>query len=115
MVNERLREAHADGDFESNPAFYDAIEEQMLLERRIDVLEAQLPAARVVAPASNGRVGIGSFVSVRELEVVTWRSTSSSARSSRTSATDACRSKPRSAARFSGRSEGEIVEVETPR
>jgi transcription elongation factor GreA len=67
-VSERLRAARADGDFDSNPALFDAIEEQTLLERRIAVLEAQLAAARVVAPAADGKAGIGSFVRVRELQ-----------------------------------------------
>lgn len=67
-MSERLRAARADGDFDSNPALFDAVEEQTLLERRIAVLEAQVAGARVVAPAADGRAGIGSFVRVRELE-----------------------------------------------
>jgi transcription elongation factor GreA len=67
-VSEHLRETRADGDFNSNPALFDAIDDQTLLERRIADLEAQVAAARVVAPAADGKAGIGSFVRVRDLE-----------------------------------------------
>lgn len=67
-IGERIREARADGDLNSNPALFDAVDEQRLLERRIAALEAQLGSARIVAPAADGSVGIGSFVRVRDLQ-----------------------------------------------
>lgn len=67
-VTERLREARADGDVDSNPALFDAFEEQTLLERRIAVLQSRVAAARVVRPAADGKAGIGSLVGVREVE-----------------------------------------------
>jgi transcription elongation factor GreA len=61
---ERLREARQEGDFADNPGLYDLLEEQAQLERRIALLEAQLAAAEIVAPATDGRAGIGSLVRV---------------------------------------------------
>jgi transcription elongation factor GreA len=61
---EQLGQARADGD-PDNPALFDLLEEQAQLERRISLLEAQVGAARVAAPATNGRAGIGSCVRVR--------------------------------------------------
>jgi transcription elongation factor GreA len=64
-LGERLREARQDGDLADNPALHDLLEEQAQLERRIAQLEAQLAAATIVAPAADGRAGIGSVVRVR--------------------------------------------------
>lgn len=61
---ERLREVREDGD-PDNPLLFDLLEEQAQLEWRIAVLEAQAAAARIVAPAADGRAGIGSCVRVR--------------------------------------------------
>jgi transcription elongation factor GreA len=63
---ERLREARRDGPLADNPALHDHLEEQAQLERRIARLEAQLAAATIVAPAADGRAGIGSIVRVRD-------------------------------------------------
>jgi transcription elongation factor GreA len=63
-LSEQLRQARADGDSD-NRALFDLLEEQAQLERRISVLEAQVAAARVAAPPTNGRAGIGSCVRVR--------------------------------------------------
>jgi transcription elongation factor GreA len=67
-VTERLREARADGHLEDNPALFDAFEEQAHLERRIATLEARLATARIAEPSSDGTVGIGSSVRLRDLE-----------------------------------------------
>jgi transcription elongation factor GreA len=61
---EELRAVHADAD-PDNPVLFDLLEEQAQLEARIDLLEAQLAAARVVGPADDGSAGIGSRVRVR--------------------------------------------------
>ncbi len=66
-LSERLREAREDGDLSDNPALADALEEQAQLERRIADLEAQLAAARVVPPTTDGEAGVGSAVRVRDL------------------------------------------------
>jgi transcription elongation factor GreA len=63
-LGERLREARQEGDFADNPGLYDLREEQAQLERRIALLEAQLAAAEIVAPATDGRAGISSLVRV---------------------------------------------------
>ena len=51
-----LREARDDSD-PDNPALYELLESQRQLEQRIAVLTAQVAAARVVEPASNGSAG----------------------------------------------------------
>ena len=63
---ERLREARSDGQLGDNPALYDLFEEQAQLERRIALLESQLAVAEIVAPAGDGRAGIGSIVRLRD-------------------------------------------------
>jgi transcription elongation factor GreA len=65
-LGERLREARQDGDLDDNPALQELLEEQAQLERRIALLEAQLSLAKIVAPATDGRAGIGSVVRVRD-------------------------------------------------
>lgn len=65
-LSERLREARQDGDLADNPALQDLLEEQALLERRIVLLDAQLAAAEIVAPAADGRAGIGTVVRIRD-------------------------------------------------
>jgi transcription elongation factor GreA len=66
-LSERLREARGDGDLGDNPALYDLLVEQALLERRIAALEAQMATAQVVEPAATGLAGIGTSVRVRDL------------------------------------------------
>ena len=66
-LSEQLREAREDGDLEANPALGDLLEEQAQLERRISLLEARLDAAVIVAPAADGRAGIGTLVRVRDV------------------------------------------------
>jgi transcription elongation factor GreA len=65
-LGERLREARQDGDLADNPALHDLLEEQAQLERRIASLEAKLAVAEIVAPAADGRAGIGSVVRLRD-------------------------------------------------
>ncbi|MDQ3867819.1 MAG: GreA/GreB family elongation factor [Actinomycetota bacterium] len=67
-IKERLQEARADGHLDDNPALFDALEEQVQLERRIAVLEARLAAARIAEPTGDGRAGVGSCVQLRDLE-----------------------------------------------
>jgi len=71
-LSERLREARQDGDLADNLALQDLLEEQAQLERRIALLDAQLAAAEIVAPASDGQVGIGSVVRVCDGEGTTF-------------------------------------------
>jgi transcription elongation factor GreA len=47
---------------------FDLLEEQAQLEARINALEAQVAAARVVAPTADGSAGIGSSVRVRHCD-----------------------------------------------
>jgi transcription elongation factor GreA len=64
---EQLREAREDGD-PDNPVLFDLLEEQAQLQKRINLLEAQVAAARVVLPTRDGRAGIGSCVRVRHCD-----------------------------------------------
>ena len=64
-IAEHLREARDDSD-PNNPALYELLEAQTQLGQRIAVLTAQVAAARVVEPASDGSAGIGSLVRVRD-------------------------------------------------
>ena len=68
-LSERLRDARQDGHLADNQPLFDLLEEQAQLDQRIAVLEAQLAAAQIAAPATDGRAGIGSRVRVRDLEV----------------------------------------------
>jgi len=68
-LSERLRDARQDGHLADNPPLFDLLEEQARLDHRIALLEAQLAAAQIAAPATDGRAGIGSRVRVRDLEV----------------------------------------------
>jgi transcription elongation factor GreA len=111
---ERLREARRDGDLDDNPALYDLFEEQAQLERRIALLEAQLPVAEVVAPAGDGLAGFGSIVQVRDETGTTGEyelvgPLEADIRNGRVSI-----EAPVGRA-LVGRSVGELVEVETPR
>lgn len=65
-LTDRLREARDEGDLADNLALQDLLEEQAQLEQRIALLEAQLAAAEIVSPATDGRAGIGSVVRVRD-------------------------------------------------
>jgi transcription elongation factor GreA len=60
---QRCRELDA---LRNDAALQDLLDEQAQLERRIARLKAQLAAAEIVAPAPDGRVGIGSVVRVRD-------------------------------------------------
>jgi transcription elongation factor GreA len=66
-ITEQLREARADRD-PDNPMLFDLLEEQAQLEGRISLLEGQVAAALVVAPAGNGAAEIGSCVRVRHCD-----------------------------------------------
>jgi transcription elongation factor GreA len=63
-LSEQLRDVRADGDRE-NPMLFDLLEEQVQLEARIALLEAQVAAAHIVGPEADGTAGIGSCVRVR--------------------------------------------------
>jgi hypothetical protein len=69
-LSERLRDARQDGHLADNPRLFDLLEEQARLDHRIALLEAQLAAAQIAVPATDGRAGIGSRVRVRDLEVL---------------------------------------------
>jgi transcription elongation factor GreA len=64
---ERLRQARADGDPTDNVAFYELLEEQAQLERRIAVLDERLAGARVAPPSLDGSAGVGTSVEVRDV------------------------------------------------
>jgi transcription elongation factor GreA len=66
-LGELLREARRDGDIDDNPALADLLDERAQLERRIATLKAHLAEVEVAAPPTDGRVGIGSVVRVRDV------------------------------------------------
>lgn len=62
-VAEWLREARDDGgEPGENAAVAEALEEQALLEQRIEEVRRSLADARIVEPALDGTIGIGAFV-----------------------------------------------------
>jgi transcription elongation factor GreA len=67
QLAEHFRQAREDSD-PDNPVLFDLFEEQAQLEARINALEAQVAAARVVAPTADGSAGIGSSVRVRHCD-----------------------------------------------
>jgi transcription elongation factor GreA len=69
-VAERLKHAAAgEPNKAENPDYLDAREEQVLLERRIALLDERLREARLVEPQpGNGRVDVGERVRLRDLE-----------------------------------------------
>ena len=69
QLSERLRDARQDGHLADNPPLFNLLEEQAQLDRRIGVLEAQLAAVQIAAPAIDGCAGIGSRGRLRDLEV----------------------------------------------
>jgi len=64
----RLREAIQQGDLSENADYSKAKEDQSFLEGRIKELEALLGTAVIIAEngSPNGRVSIGSWVTIRE-------------------------------------------------
>ena len=68
-IVERIREARQLGDLSENFDYEDAKRQQAMLEARIRELKAILAHASVVDSAqSNGVVGIGSQITVKDLE-----------------------------------------------
>jgi transcription elongation factor GreA len=66
---ERVRAARGDGHLADNPELFEALEEQMLLEQRIAVLEAQLAEARIAdGRRADGAASIGARVRLLELD-----------------------------------------------
>jgi transcription elongation factor GreA len=65
-LRDLLREAREDGVLDDNPMLVDLLAEQEQLERRIALLEAQLAAAAIAPPATDGRAAVGSRVRVRD-------------------------------------------------
>jgi transcription elongation factor GreA len=66
-LSDLLRDARSDGTLDDNPALADLLDEQAQLERRIATLEAQLAAAELAPPPTDGRAAIGSLVHVRDI------------------------------------------------
>jgi transcription elongation factor GreA len=66
-LTEQFREAREDRD-PDNPALFDLLEEQVQLEGRISLLEAQVAGAQVVRPTGDGAAAIGSRVRVRHCD-----------------------------------------------
>ncbi len=68
-VIDRIREARQLGDLSENFDYEDAKRQQAMLESRIDELKGIIANACVVEPASgDGEIGIGSKVTVKDLE-----------------------------------------------
>jgi len=68
-IVERIREARQLGDISENSDYEDAKHVQALLEARLKELKAIIAHAAVIEPTNgNGSVGIGSRVTVKDLE-----------------------------------------------
>ena len=66
-IAERIKTAREWGDLKENSEYHDAKNEQAFLERRIAVLTGRLRNAEVVkAGASDGAVGVGTTVELRD-------------------------------------------------
>jgi transcription elongation factor GreA len=65
QIADQLRNVREDADPE-NPVLFELLTELAQLEGRIKLLAAQVAAARIVTPTSDGSAGIGSCVRVRQ-------------------------------------------------
>ena len=70
-VAQKLKEARSFGDLSENAEYDEAKNEQAILESRIQEMEATIANAVVVdeSELSNDEVGVGSFVTLRDLEL----------------------------------------------
>ena len=70
-VAERLKQAIDFGDLSENSEYDDAKNEQAFIEGRIQTIEATLHNAQVIEDGthSSGVVNIGSYVTVRDVEL----------------------------------------------
>ena len=63
-----LQEARALGDLSENAEYHAAREEQSLLETEIKTIEIQLSNAEIIKKKDNGKVGLGSKVTIEYLD-----------------------------------------------
>lgn len=63
-----LQEARALGDLSENAEYHAAREEQRLLETEIKTIEIQLSNAEIIKKKDNGKVGLGSKVTIEYLD-----------------------------------------------
>ena len=63
-----LQEARALGDLSENAEYHAAREEQSLLETEIKTIELQLSNAEIIKKKDNGKVGLGSKVTIEYLD-----------------------------------------------
>ena len=63
-----LQEARALGDLSENAEYHAAREEQSLLETEIKTIEIQLSTAEIIKKKDNGKVGLGSKVTIEYLD-----------------------------------------------
>ena len=63
-----LQEARALGDLSENSEYHAAREEQSLLETEIKTIELQLSNAEIIKKKDNGKVGLGSKVTIEYLD-----------------------------------------------
>lgn len=70
-VAQKLKEARSFGDLSENAEYDEAKNEQAILESKIQEMEATIANALVVdeSELSNDEVGVGSFVTLRDLEL----------------------------------------------
>ena len=70
-VAQKLKEARSFGDLSENAEYDEAKNEQAILESKIQEMEATIANAVVVdeSELSNDEVGVGSFVTLRDLEL----------------------------------------------
>ena len=70
-VAQKLKEARSFGDLSENAEYDEAKNEQAILESKIQEMEATIANAVVVdeSELSNDEVGVGSYVTLRDLEL----------------------------------------------
>jgi transcription elongation factor GreA len=81
-VAERIRNSRDFGDISENSEYDDAKNEQAMLEARIYALEEKLRSAIIIDAESvqTDKVGVGTKVTLQDMEAATSSSTRSSAR-----------------------------------
>jgi transcription elongation factor GreA len=74
-LSERIQQASDEGDVSDNSEYEDLKEDFIVTEARIRELELTLERAEIIEPPTDGKIGLGSTVTIRagDGEEETWR------------------------------------------
>lgn len=67
QVADQVRDAREDGNLADNPGLLDLLTQQAALETRIAQLSEQLEGAQIAPPVTDGSIGVGNYVTVRDV------------------------------------------------